>query len=293
MSILITGAGGNVGTETIKALLRLRPDSTEVTRIVAGVRDPDKSSQSFPTQPDRFVRLDFTDATTFAPALIGIDRLLLVRPPELADVERYFRPFVEALQHAHVKQVVFLSLEGVDNNSITPHYKIEKLIRDAGLSYTMLRPGFFMQNLSTTHRKEIRDRNEIFIPAGQGRTNFVDVQDIGEVAALALLNPDQHHNQAYTLTGPAALTYTDVAEILTDVLGRKITYRNPSLLAFIWRRWRVEHENFSYVLVMSALYTVARLGKAATLTTDLVRLLGHPARSFREFATDVKAVWQS
>ena len=99
-----------------------------------------------------------------APA--GVSRVLLVRPPALVDVNRYFLPFVQAVQRAGVGHVLFLSLEGVENNTITPHHKIGKLILETGgrkaapptlrLGYTMLRPSFFMQNLSTTHRTEIR-----------------------------------------------------------------------------------------------------------------------------------------
>jgi uncharacterized protein YbjT (DUF2867 family) len=293
MAILITGAGGNVGTATVNALRQSRPTTSSIPTIVAGVLDVVKSRQSFPTRPDRFVTLDFANPATFGPALAGVERVLLVRPPQLADVDRYFRPFIEAMQSAQIKQVVFLSLEGVDKNSLTPHHKIEQLIRASGLYYTMLRPGFFMQNLSTTHRAEIRDRSEIYIPAGQGRTNFVDVADIGAVAALTLLDPDAHRNRAYTLTGPAALTYGEVAQILTEVLGRPIRYRNPSIPAFVWRRWRTDHEKIGFVLIMVALYTVARLGQAGTLTDELARLLGRPARTLRQFAEETKGVWQA
>jgi len=197
---------------------------------------------------------------------------------------------VLAMQQAGVGQVVFLSLQGVESNRITPHHKIEKLIREAGLGFTMLRPSFFMQNLSTTLCSEIRERSEIFVPAGHGRTSFVDVRDLAEVAAQSLAT-GQHLNAAFELTGSEALTYTEVAAILTDVLGRTITYRSPSLLRFIWQKVAREKIKISFVLVMVALYTVAKLGKAAGLTDTLAKLLGRPPTSFRQFANDTKAVW--
>ncbi|WP_229366021.1 SDR family oxidoreductase [Fibrisoma montanum] len=233
--ILISGATGNVGLETLRELMQ-RPDTPSV-EIIAGVQDPEQARKTIAVQPDGFVKLDFTDAATFGPALKGVSRLLLVRPPQLADVDKYFKPFIDVVKQKPIRQIVFLSLQGVENNALTPHYKIEKLIVEAGIPYTFLRPSFFMQNLSTTHRDEIRLRNEIFVPAGNGQTSFVDVRDIGAVAALVLTsNGDEHLNKGYELTGSEALTYGEVAELLTKVLGRAITYRNPSVPRFIWQK---------------------------------------------------------
>ena len=81
-----------------------------------------------------------------------------------------------------------------------------------------------MQNLSTVHRQEIRDRNEILVPAGRGKTSFVDCRDIAEVGAMALLEPG-HEGKAYDLTGAQALDYQEVASLFTEVLGRQIDLR--------------------------------------------------------------------
>ncbi|GAB3643853.1 SDR family oxidoreductase [Spirosoma arcticum] len=288
--ILITGASGNVGLETMRELMK-RSDKNQF-EVIAGVRDAARSGQELDVQPDEFVTLDFTNLGTFDAALTGISRVLLVRPPQLADVDMYFKPFVNAMKRAGVRQVVFLSLQGVENNSVTPHHKIEKLIVESGLPFTFLRPSFFMQNLSTTHRDEIRLRDELFIPAGNGRTSFVDVRDIGAVAALALTSPTSEHlHKGYELTGSEALTYGETAQILTTVLGRKITYQDPSIVRFIWQKWRKEHTPLSFTLIMVALYTVSKWGKAARLTKETERLLGRPPTTFQQFATDYRVVW--
>ncbi len=299
MKILITTPLGNVGSATLSALAA-HPNRPALT-VLAGDRNPEKSRAALAPLTDEVVLFDFAKPETVAPALVGVSRVLLVRPPALADVEKYFRPFVEAMKRAGVQQVVFLSLEGVESNSLTPHHKIEALIREAGgrkaapptfrLGYTMLRPGFFMQNLTTTHLAEIRDRSEIFVPAGNGRTNFVDVADIAAVAAQALAE-GKHLNTALTLTGPEALTYSEIAEMLTDVLGRTITYVNPSVLRFVWQKVVREKMKFGFVLIMVALYSVAKLGKAATLTDTIARVLGRPPRPFRQFVEENKGVWR-
>lgn len=289
-TILITTPTGNVGHETLKALQR-RPERV-ACRVVAAVRNPEGQTDLLAPLVDALVPFDFADADTFEASLVGVSKVLLVRPPQLADVDLYFRPFVEAMRRADVQQVVFLSLQGVESNPVTPHYKIEKLIREAGLGYTFLRPSFFMQNLSTTHRAELAERDELYIPAGNGRTSFIDVVDIGEVAALVLTDQTGTYlNQSYELTGDEALTYTEVAAQLTDVLGRPITYRNPSVLAFIWRKWISEKQPLAFALVMVALYSVAKLGKAAGLTPVFRQLTGHAPRTFRQFAEANRAVW--
>jgi len=284
--ILVTGATGNVGAATVAHLLAQYAGAVEVT---AAVPDVTRARQAL-LQPElRFVRLDFEDLSTAKAALAGKDKLFLLRPPQLADVRKYMEPVVLAAKAAGVKHVVFLSLQGVEHNKLTPHYKIEQIIRREGLPYTFLRPSFFMQNLSTTHRAEIAERSEIFIPAGRGKTNFVDVRDVGEAAARALAG-ESHRNRAYELTGAAAYDYYEVADILSRTLGRPIRYANPSAVRFCWRKWR-EGGPVPFILVMTALYTVARLGKAAGHAPDLQTLLGRVPTSLAQFAEDYRDAW--
>lgn len=243
--ILVTGALGNVGAEAVRSL----------QAAGRAVRAADLSAEKI---HERFgdavqgVAFDFSKRETFAPALNSVKRLFLVRPPQISDVKRVLFPFLDAAQEAGVAQVVFLSLIGIEQNRQVPHYKVEQYLRASEMGWTFLRASFFMQNLSGTHRAEIRERNELFVPVGRGRTSFIDVRDIGAVAAVALTQAG-HVNQAYDLTGPAALDYDEVAEILDEALGRKIVYRDPSLPAFVWRTVR-GGTPLPFALVMAFLY---------------------------------------
>jgi len=276
--ILITGATGNVGRATIDAL----PTDTD---IIAAVRDPERT-QGFPANVTS-VRFDFTDPTTFEGALEGVEQLLLVRPPQLSNISRDMVPFLEAARGRHI---VFLSVMGAESVSFIPHAKVEAHITDMDdTPWTFLRPGFFFQNLTTTHAADIRDHDEIFIPAGNGTTSFIDVADIGAVAAKTLTEPG-HTGKAYTLTGDDALTYDEVAEILTDVLGREITYSRPNPLRFAWREWR-NGTPLPYVMVMVGIYMPTLLGRTGALTDTTEQLLGRPPRRFREFAEANRRVW--
>ena len=181
------------------------------------------------------------------------------------------------------------SLIGVERNRVVPHYKVEQYLLHSGVPFTFLRPSFFMQNLNTTHRVEIKERSEIFVPAGTGKTSFIDVRDIAAVAALTLTQPG-HTNRAYSLTGSEALDYYQVAAVLSEVLGRPIIYRKPSLLRFI-RRQRACGTAWPFVLVMSGIYTTARLSLAARLTDETTRLLGRAPITLRRYAEDYRDCW--
>ncbi len=281
-TILITGATGNVGVEVVKALQSYQADIRVAARHVDSARAKLGNGIGY-------VRFDFERPETYAAAFHDVRRLFLVRPPHISDVSRHIAPAIRAAYDTGVEQIVFLSLLGVEKNRVVPHAKIEQAIQAAGVSWTFLRCSFFMQNLNTTHRDELRDASEIFVPAGFGKTSFIDVRDIGLIGAKALIE-DGHGNKAYDLTGTEALTYDDVAAALSTALGRPIRYTNPSLLAFV-TRWLARGTPLSFALVMAAIYTTARLGLAGYVADDVERLLGRKPITLAQYAEDYRSSW--
>jgi uncharacterized protein YbjT (DUF2867 family) len=205
-----------------------------------------------------------------------------MRPPQIADVERFLFPAIDAAQAAGVRHVVFLSLMGV--NPRVPHYKVEQKILASGLPYTFIRPSFFMQNLDTFYRDDIRLRDELFVPAGRAKTSFIDVRDIGVVAALALTG-EGHRNKAYTLTGSEALDYYQVAEIFSAVQGRSIRYVRPTPGEYAARQAALGVPD-EFIEVMRSLYWTVRLGIGAKVTGELGELLGRQPIKMAEYAAD-------
>lgn len=281
--ILITGATGNVGGP----LAALLYDQGQPVR--AAVSSP-QSVARLPHLALPWVVLDFEDPQTYPAALSGVDKLFLMRPPHMANVDKSIKPLIDYAVSAGVRHIVFLSLIGAEKNKVVPHAKIEALLKAGPATYTLLRAGFFMQNLSTTHRQDIVEHDDVFIPAGKGKTAFVDTRDLAAVAALALTEAG-HENKAYPLTGSEALDYYEVAAVLGAVLRRPITYSNPSLLRF-GRRMRGRGAGWGYIGVMAAIYTTTRLGMAATVYPQLAELLRRPPITFREFAAGEARVWQ-
>jgi uncharacterized protein YbjT (DUF2867 family) len=187
--------------------------------------------------------------------------------------------------------VVFLSVQGAGNNRLVPHHGIERYLKKSGIPLTILRPSFFMQNLSTTHLADIRERDEVFVPAGKGRTNFIDAGDIAEAAAVVLTEPG-HEGKAYELTGSEALTYTEVAEILSAACGREITYPRPSDSDFKERMKAAGH-NDEFVSVMGSIYAIAKFGMAAGTTDELHQLIGRAPTTMEQWAARNSACFEA
>ncbi len=281
-TILVTGAPGNVGTPLVRELLALGASVRVAAHNVETARAEFGSAVEI-------VRFDFREPATFG-AFDGIERMFLLRPPAIADVKGVIAPALQAAHGRGVRHVVFLSIQGADKNRLVPHRKIEDALRASALDWTFVRAAYFMQNLSTTHAADIRERDEILIPAGRrSRTAHVDVRDVAAVAARALVE-DGHAGRAYTPTGPAALTYDEVAGALTAELGRTIRYENPGPLAY-WRRMRERGMPRMMVVVTIGIYAAARFGLAAGLTDDIARIVGRPPITFAQFAHDSREAW--
>jgi uncharacterized protein YbjT (DUF2867 family) len=281
--ILVLGANGNVGAAVASALSSAgRPTRLALRSPGDADRLPERSTS---------VQFDFGDPATWAAAFDGVTSMFLLRPPAIGNVRRDLLPAVAAAQAAGVEHVVFLSLQGAERNRVVPHATVETWLRRSGLSWTFVRPSFFHQNLSTTHAPDIRDHDAIVVPAGAGATAFVDAQDVGAVAAAALLDPQAHHDKAWTVTGPEALTYDQVADILSRVLHRPIHYTRPGLVQYARHARTQLGMPWGMVAVTSAIYTTARLGLARTLSGDAARVLGRPPTSFEEFAVRERLSW--
>ncbi len=278
--VLITGATGLTGRAVAQALAGHVP-------LRLGLRDPKQEAERLP-EGER-VRFDFQNASLFKPALAGVTSVYLLRPPAMAR-PRAFAPFLAAMRDAGVHRVAFLSVRGAGSNPLFPHHGIERLIERSGLAWTHLRPNDFMQNFETVHRPDIRDRGELWAPAGRGRASWVDVRDVAEAAAR-VLTEEGHEGRAYTLTGPEPLDFQEAAEIFSVRVGHEVRYRSPSLPRFLWHMRRTGRPA-SLALVMCAIYTTQRLGLAAAVTPDLARLLGRPPGTLERYITDLAGRWR-
>lgn len=283
--ILVTGALGNVGGYVAQYAMD-KGQQVKVADIHV-----DKLEHRYKGEAE-CVLFDFTDPGTFAAALKDVDRVFMMRPPHLgkpADL----KPFIEALKvQGNIRLVSFLSLIGIEKNPAPPHYKIEKYIEAAGLPYCHIRPSFFMQNLSGVHAFEIKHFDRIVVPVKNARTSFIDAEDIGELIAQVLAEPEKHRNCGYSITGPEAIDYWHVGNILTEELGRRISYANPrpSLAKKYWIEVRGLEKG--YATVMGLLYMMTRMGTAKAVTSTFEHIMGKPPQTFREFVRKNLQAWE-
>ena len=269
-TVLVTGATGNVGREVVRACAEAGFEVRAAGR------------------PARF---DFTDRATWAATLEGIDLVFLLRPPPLGDMTTTLNPFVDAAFAAGVKHLVFLSVSGAETKSWVPHRKVEDHLKTTSGHWTVLRPGFFAQNLGDAYRRDVLEDSRLYVPAANGRVAFLDVADIGDTAARLFREPELFRSKAIRLAGPEAVTFTQLASQLSSVLGRPITYEPASIVGYVWHLWRRRGLKLMQILVQTVLHVGLRAGDAEAIDDEQVRLLGRPARPLREYLERTRQVW--
>lgn len=282
--VLVASATGNVGRAVVAGLL----DAGIPVR--AGDLDPARVHARFPGV--EAVHLDVTDPATFAPALEDVAGLFLLRPPPVSRVGPTVNALVDEAVRARVGHVVFSSVAGADTNRIVPHHRVETHLQASGLDHTILRPGFFAQNLGDAYRADIRDDDRLFVPAGQGRVAFVDVRDLGEVAARVFADPAPHRGRGYVLTGPVAVTFDEVADELSRVLERSIDYVPAGVLPYA-RHLRARGLPLPAVVVQTILHVGLRRGDAEAVDSTLADLLGRPPRTIVDYVADHAELWRT
>jgi uncharacterized protein YbjT (DUF2867 family) len=282
--ILVTGATGKVGSDLVN---RLVADGQPVRALV---RDPEKAAKSLPAQVE-LARGDLADAESIEEAITGAQKLFLLAPFDQRMTDMEARA-AAAARAAGVKHLVKLSAIGADAASpwmfASFHGKSEQNIRATGVPFTFLRPNFFMQNLLAS-APTIKQQGAIYQPAADSSASHIDAADISAVAAKVLTTPG-HAGKAYTLTGPQSLTYVQVAEIFSRVLGKPINYvdvpreaARQGMIGSGMPDWLAE--------AISQLMDAAREGRMAAVSADVQTILGRPGRSLEEFVTDNRAAF--
>src|SRR5438067_3203631 len=219
LMILVSGATGTAGKELVLQLANLG------SPVKALVRDMAKAAP-FRGKCVHVEVGDFNEPASLEEAFKTVDRALLLPANNANQVEQE-RTFIDAAKRAGVQHIVkFSALGANDPNSgsriIRWHAEAEDYLEASGLAWTHLRPGMFMQNLLGS-AASIAGESALYAPLGDMRVALVDVRDIAAVALKALTERG-HEGKAYTITGPEALTYSEVAEKLTAALGKPVRY---------------------------------------------------------------------
>ena len=283
--ILISGATGNIGFATLKYLYKLGTQN----KIIAGVRSIDRAKQELNVFNElEYVSFDITNPDTFKNALKNVDTLFLLRPPQISDIPRYFIPLIDAIKEAKVREVVFLSVQGAEKSSIIPHNKIEKLILSSGVDYVFLRPSYFMQNLTTMLYPDIKNKHRIILPAGAAKFNWVDIENIGEAAAIILDEFDRHKNQIFEITGSGNIEFAEVVSRINAITGAGIVFENHNPVKY-YRLKKKEGMKNGMVMVMIVLHFLPRFQKEPRISEAYEILTGNKPTTIEKFIEREKA----
>lgn len=264
MTILITGATGNVSRALLKAL--------EGEKVRALVRDAAKAPSGV-----EFVVGDLDDPASLDEAFAGVDTVwLLTAMGPLAP--HASMNAVHAAKLAGVGHVVRMSAIGAAHDAPTRNGRLHALsdheLRESGLDWTIVKPGFFMQNLLGSVSGDT-----MYAGLGDGRLGMIDVRDIADFAAAVLVDPAAHAGRTYTITGPESISLHEAAAavgVSYQAVSDEQAY--AAMVGFGLSEW---------IAAVSVEYGRAYASGWGDYTTpDFAEVLGHPARPFTTFAQD-------
>jgi uncharacterized protein YbjT (DUF2867 family) len=222
-------------------------------------------------------------------SLEDTDRLFMLSKWTDLHPEASLNQLIELARTAEVRHAVFMNAMGIDRDPPVALGLVEKRLAGSGMDYTLLHPNWLMQIFSRGFwQPQIGEISSVVAPSGSAAVSFVDARDVAAVAAAALMD-GRHSGQTYRLTGPAALTYSEVADILTEVTGRTITYRDASEEDF--RAFLLNHAEPDQAEYILGLFKYVRAGDYADVTDHVASVLGREPISFEQFARDSADVW--
>ena len=222
-------------------------------------------------------------------ALKGIDALLMVSDRENPERVKEHKSFLDAAKLAGVEHIVYTSFYGADEQATftlsRDHAQTEAYIKELGFTYTFLRDNFYLDFLIDI----VLENGEICGPAGSGLVSAVARKDTSRVAAEILLNPKKWENQTLNLTGPEDLSMEEIVALLSKEAGDSITYVNESVEEAYESRKKWPAQTWEYDAWVST-YTVIKVGEQAGVSTDVEKVLGHPASSLLDILRDRKRI---
>ena len=277
MKIAITGATGQLGNLVIEQLLQL----TAAQNIVVLVRNVDKA-EHFKVQGIEPREFDYDRPETLVPALLGIDKLLLISANEIGRRTPQHQAVIDAAKVAGVPYLAYTSLLRADTSPLglaQEHRETEKLIQDSGITYTFLRNNWYSENYlaGVAHTIEI---GTLFGAAQDGRISSASRIDYAEAAAKVLTSTG-HENKTYELAGSESFSLSDLATFIGQAVNKDIIYQNLSAEEYTQGLTQAGlPAGLVDVIVDADIQTIQ--GAMYSDSKDLEQLIGHKTTSIQD-----------
>ena len=275
-TIAVTGSTGRLGGRVARRLAERGVPQRLLTRNPA--RAPELPGAAA-------VRGEYADQNAVREALTGTRTVFMVSASESSDRLAQHKTFVNAAAEAGVQHLVYVSFYGAAPDATftlaRDHHHTEQHIRASGLAYTFLRDNFYAEFVPDL----VGEDGVIRGPAGQGRAAFVAQDDIADAAAAVLSRPHDHVGTTYDLTGPASLTLHEAATILSEQLGRPVTYQQETVEEAYTSRATYNAPPWQLDAWVST-YTAIASGELDSVTDAVPHLTGHPATPLADVLRD-------
>ncbi len=227
------------------------------------------------------IPFDWNKPETFAKALVGIEKVFLISPPNDTIFDKKLIPFIAEAKRAGVQFILHSTLYGTDKNPESTFGKSERLVVESGINYAIIRPNFIFQNFINYDLQALKS-GHIYLPTKDSKTSYIDVNDVATVSATILENPTKHIGKTYTLTGSEPLSHQQFADIFSSTLGKNITNISPSNDEY---KATLLSYNLPQELVdfMGSLYAAIEAGLFTSTTNDYQLITGKKPTTAKEF----------
>lgn len=285
--ILITGATGHFGATTIDFLLK---KGISANNIAALVRDEAKAGD-LKAKGITILTGDYDDYDSLVNAFKGIDKLLFVSGSDVVNRGQQHENVVKAAQEAGVGHIIYTSFVRKNETETSPvyivaksHLSTEKALKESGLAYTILRNNIYADYIPMFIGQNVTETG-IFFPAGDTPVAFTLRNDMAEAAANILIS-EGHENKDYLISNTEAVTFHDIARIISEASGKEVGYISPDSETFVEVLTKAGLPA-EMIGVTAGFAEAFKQGEFSSTETDLETLLGRKPGSVKDFLVGV------
>lgn len=282
--ILITGATGHLGKATINFLLEKGIKASQLSALVR----KEESADEFRAKGINTLIGDYGNYNSLVTAFTGVEKLLFVSGNDLMNRTAQHLNVINAAKEAGIKHLIYTSFQRRNESETSPlwmvaqsHIQTEKWLKESGINFTILRNNLYMDFIPAFIGEKVAESGLIFVPAENGKVSAVLRSEMAEAAANILIT-DGHYGKEYNFTNTEAVTYQEIAQTISEVIGKSISYLSPTVEEYIstLSKYGVPAE---VVGIFSSFAVAQAQGELDIESTDLEKLLGRRPTSVKDF----------